>query len=191
MCAVAALPLRENWKGRDSVAIKTEFVRRGAEKQHPACLAQYGSWLLLGVFPGIPKDPDAAKPLLLEAAKQGYYLAVERLFRIRYSRANSNAFDFADEKELSRALCWGRLAHQYTTTSGFNLFLEELRTYAREHNRADLMKESYRLDPKRVPASTQVVTAPQCVKFEKGEDMLQQTFDDREKAALLPERTNP
>src|SRR5262249_52460760 len=51
-CAVALIPVtRRNWGDRDSVRIRLNLVREGLQKQHGACQAVYGSWLLLGSLP--------------------------------------------------------------------------------------------------------------------------------------------
>jgi hypothetical protein len=174
MCAVSRMPItQKNWQQKDVVAQKdvreilTRFVRDGARRGHGACEADFGSWLLLGNFPGVAEDRNAAMPLLLDSAKQGYFLPASRLFVIRFLKALKKEFDFGDNAELARALCWGRLAQQHTNWTSFDVFLGLLRDYARANNRPDLMEQSYRLDPTRAPITEQAVKPEDCIHLEQ------------------------
>jgi hypothetical protein len=168
MCAVMVTPMeRSSWQGKDAAAITWNFMRDSAAKGHGGCMAWYGGALLLGNLPNIPQDRKAAMPLLLESARQGYYVAAKRLFGIRYSLALKKAFDFSNAEELERALCWGRLAQQHTNWAGFDWFLGELRDYARKNGRRDLMEQSYRFDPRRVPITQAAVNVEDCIPLEK------------------------
>ena len=130
-------------------------------------MAWYGGALLLGNLPYIAHDRKAAMPLLLESARQGYYVAAKRLFSIRYLKALQNTFDFTDRPELERALCWGRLAQQHTNWAGLDAFLYTLHEYARAHERPDLVALGDRVDPKRVPITERAVTPDNCIRLEQ------------------------
>ena len=132
-------------------------------------MGSYGGALLLGNIPEIPQDRKTGIPLLLESARQGYYVAVSRLFYSRQAKVFTNEFDFTNRTELNRALCWGRLAEQHTNWAGFDHFLGKLRDYARANNRPDLMEQSDRFDLKRVPNTEKAVKPEDCIQLEKGE----------------------
>src|SRR5262245_10368806 len=78
MCAVVVTPIKQsNWQGKDHAAVKN-FMRDSAAKGQGGCMAWYGGALLLGNLPGVAQDRKAAMPLLLESARQGYYVAAKR-----------------------------------------------------------------------------------------------------------------
>jgi len=169
MCAILAIPMkRDNWRRMDMPSIAIKFEREGVAKGHGACMAYYGGSLLLGNSPRIKQDRKAAMPLLLESARQGYYVAASRLFYFRYSKVMQNTFDFADDAEVDRALCWGRLAQQHTNWAGFDMFLNALRKYAHTNNRSDLTEKSFRLDPQRIPITERAVSPGDCIRLEQG-----------------------
>jgi hypothetical protein len=170
MCAVLVTPQkRELWGERNYREISRKLMVAASAQGHGACMGYYGGALLLGNIPEIPQNRKAAIPLLLESAKQGYYVAAFRLFQVRRAKIFTNEFDFTNREELERALCWGRLAEQHTNWAGFHHFLGTLRDYARANNRPDLMEQSYRLDHSRVPITEKAVKPEDCIQLEKGE----------------------
>ncbi len=170
MCALVAMPIAPGaWRQRDGRQVSRGFLLQGAQKGHGACMAYYGGALLLGDVPDIPQDRDAAMPLLLAAAEQGYYVAARRLFYLRQLKVYEHKLDFADTAEVDRALCWGRLSEQQTNWTGFRSFLGDLRSYARENSRPELTAKSDRLDPRRVPISEKAVVPADCIRLERGD----------------------
>ena len=168
-CAVGVIPTEEGlWPERVRLETSLKMMIAGADKGHLACKARYGGSKLLGVFEEIPVDRAAAMPMLLESAQAGYYIAIKSLFSLRQRQVFKGQFDFSDNAELQRALCWGRLGEQQTNWTGFTYFLEKLRGYARAKNNPGLMAEALRLDPKRVPITQQAVTPTDCIQLETG-----------------------
>lgn len=170
MCAFMAIPFKRSLLPYEKiVAISRKMEERGLAQNHPACMARKGAQYLLGLEPSVQKDTKAAMPLLLESARQGYYVAEDALFNLRYLKVLKHQFDFTDQRELRRALCWGRLAEQHTNWAGFDDFLGQLKDYARENDRPDLLELSLSYDPRRVPITETVVKPEACIQLEKGE----------------------
>lgn len=171
MCAFAAIPINSldeaSYAERSARGIR--MVERGFALGHPACMASKGAQYLLGFPPKVPQDTKAAMPLLLESARQDYYVAASLLFGLRYGKALARQFDFTDLNEFKRALCWGRLAEQHTNWAGFDYFLELLGNYAKANDRSDLLELSYPYAPRRVPITETVVKPENCIQLEQGE----------------------
>lgn len=167
MCAFAAIPLFKTIRSdEERIAPGLKMLERGFALGHPACMANMGVGYLLGLKPGVPPDIKAAMPLLLESARQGYYVAAKSLFSLRYRKALARQFDFADLNEFKRALCWGRLAEQHTNWAGFDMFIGLLKDYARINNRPDLLALSTPYDPRLVPITQTVVKPEDCIQLE-------------------------
>lgn len=171
MCAFEAIPINSldeaSYAERRARGLRME--ERGFALGHPACMANRGTSYLFGLDTGVPQDTKAAMPLLLESARHGYYRAAYSLFSLRYGKALAGKFDFADKRELKRALCWGRLAEQHTNWAGFDYFLELLGNYAKTNERPDLVELSYPYAPRRVPITETVVKPEACIQLEQGE----------------------
>ena len=170
MCAFLWMPIKRSMLSyTKSRALGLKMEERGLVKKHPACMATRGMENLFGNVPDIPKDTKAGKALLLESARQDYYLAENALFDLRELKALAGKFDFSNKDELKRTLCWGRLAEQHTNWAGFDNFLGLLRDYARSNNRPDLVEMSHPYDPRRVPITQPVVKPEDCIQLEKGD----------------------
>ncbi|OIQ85375.1 hypothetical protein GALL_327690 [mine drainage metagenome] len=169
MCAFNEIPMHSTLSHETNVAIGRKMEERGLAQNHPACVARRGTQYLYGLDSSVPKDTKAAMPLLIESARQGYYIAARAMFGLRYQKALAGQFDFSDRKELKRALCWGRLAQQHTNWAGFDYFLGLFRDYARKNDRSDLLELSYPYDPRRVPITQAVVKPEECIQLEQGE----------------------
>lgn len=168
MCAFVWMPVnRKLLPYEKSKVLGRQMEARGLAMGHQACMASRGIKYLFGRVPEIPQDTKKAMPLLLESARQGSYVAARSLFDIRNLKALSNQFDFTNQPEFERALCWGRLAEQYTNHAFFDNFLGLLRTYARANDRQDLVEMSYPYDPRRVPILHTVVKPEDCINLEK------------------------
>ena len=170
MCAVSAIPSDNSLWPNEKVRIETarQMTIAAAERGQGDCAASYGRAMLHGDIPGIAKNPDKGLSLLLESAREGYYRAAQSLFGVRAVKAYKHQFDFADQAELRKALCWGRLAQQHSNLSRVDLFIEQLEIYAREHRRPDLLALAAPVDPRRVPITQQVVSPNDCIQIEKG-----------------------
>jgi len=165
MCATVAIP-KESSLWPDRIAASRKYMIEAAARGHGACMAYYGGALLLGNTPGILADREAAMPLLLASARQGYFVAARRLFYDRSRHAAAGTFDFTDSVEVGRALCWGRLAQQHTNWSGFDAFLERMRDFGRKTGRSDLVERSREFDPRVVPISRKLVSPEDCAALE-------------------------
>ncbi|TAN72219.1 MAG: sel1 repeat family protein [Gallionella sp.] len=171
MCAFGAIPINslEESSYAERSARGARMVERGFALGHPACMAYRGGDYLSGNVSAIPKNTKAAMPLLLESARQGYYVAARSLFGLRYGKALARQFDFTDLNELKRALCWGRLAEQHTNWASFDYFLGLLKDYVRINDRPDLLALSAPYDPRLVPITQTVVKPETCIQLEQGE----------------------
>lgn len=170
MCAFSVMPLWKTIPSDDErISLGKKWAEAGAALKHPACLARKGAGYLLHGDQGELKESKEAMPFLLETARQGYYRPAYMLFSLRYGKALRRQFDFSNEKEFKRTLCWGRLAEQHTNWAGFDHFLGLLRDYAREHDRPDLVEMSRPYDPRRVPIIQTVVKPEDCIQLEQGE----------------------
>lgn len=168
ICAVVVTPTRRSsWGNKDAAAVILNMMREGAAKGHPACMAWYGGALLLGNHSAVPQDPKAAMPLLLDSARQGYYVAARQLFHLRLQRALKKQFDFSDAAELDRAICWGRLAQQQANAAGLDAFFDRLREYARANGRDDLVERSFQFDPQRASIAEKKVAPEECIALER------------------------
>ena len=166
MCAFMAIPFKRTMMPYEEIgAIAQRLLERDSAKQHPACMPRLtGQYLLV--------EPErmnikVAMPLLLESARQGYYVSERTLFSLRFQKALRQQFDFSEQSELKKALCWGRLAEQHTNHAGLDHFLGLLREYARENNRQDLVEMSYPYDPRRIPIAKIVVKPEDCIELEQ------------------------
>jgi hypothetical protein len=184
MCAIDNMPLEAKLhEHRMHTTNKLFLTKKSAELGNGACMAYYGRILLLGNVSEIPKDPKKALPLLIESARQGYYVAhkaffYEPLHQVLNEQIDtlsgrldeaSHRFDFSDEKALKKAMCWGRLSEQHTSWAYFDSFIEGLNDYAKANNRADLLEMSRAYDPKFVPNTIKIVNPEDCIKLELGE----------------------
>jgi hypothetical protein len=169
MCAVAVIPTKTALWGSEKKRIDTarEMMVAAARRGHGHCLGSYGGALLRGNISGIGPDRENGMALLLESARQGYYRAASILFNVRMQKVLAKQFDFEDDVEVRRALCWGRLAQQHTNWAGFQLFLEELRNKARPDQSESVLKFALKLDPRTVPITQQAVTPGDCIRIEK------------------------
>ncbi len=169
-CALSVMPVAEEifpYEQRQKVRRRLLPIRMTLK--HGACMAYIGGGMLLGNSPDIPLDRKAALPPLFEAARQGYFVAAQRLFSPRKLKSLRDEFDFSDIQELDRALCWGRIVEEHSSTSSFDHFLGELRQYARTNNRPDLVERSKPFDPRLVPITKSIVTPEDCIRLEQGE----------------------
>lgn len=170
MCALVAIPqITGLMPESERIDMASRMVVQGAALGHGACEGLYGKFLQTGLVSKFPRDIQAAKPLLLESARQGYYVGAKGMFGLRFMKALSHQFDFSDQAEFRRALCWGRLAEQHTNWTGFHDFLGMMRDYARINNRPDLVELSRPYDPQRVPITQIVVKPEDCIQLESGE----------------------
>ncbi|HZW23945.1 MAG TPA: hypothetical protein VFF26_00520 [Gallionella sp.] len=170
MCVFGAMQLSETISAyEERNALRLKMIELGFKRNHPACMANKGAQYLLGLVQSVPQDKEKGMLLLLESARQGYYSPASVLFNIRAIKASQDQFDFSNQRELKRALCWGRLAEQHTNWAGFDHFLGLLRDYAREHDRPDLVEASRPYDPRLVPITQAIVKPEDCIQFEQGE----------------------
>lgn len=169
MCALVEIQLKPSLlQGRKRSEISEGMMVKSASIGQGACMGRYGGLLLSGIHLNYPRDIQAAMPLLLESARQGYYVAARALFSVRYQKALIHQFNFSDLSEFKRALCWGRLAEQHTNWAGFDTFIGLLKDYARVNNRPDLLELSSPYDPRRVPITELVVKPETCIQLEQG-----------------------
>lgn len=165
MCAFMAIPFNRSMMPYEEIrSISRRILERDSAKRHPACMIRIAGSYLWGERGRM--DKKAAMPLLLESAKQGYYGSARALFSLRFQKALDGQFDFADQPELKRALCWGRLAEQHTNHTQFDYFLGLLRDYARANERQDLVKMSKPYDPRHIPITQTVVKPEDCIQLE-------------------------
>ncbi|MFH2139225.1 MAG: hypothetical protein ABII63_00355 [Pseudomonadota bacterium] len=167
MCAISAIPLFQTIKSdEERITLKKKMAEAGVVLRHPACLARKGAGYLLHGDQGELRESKEAMPFLLDTASQGYYSPAYLLFSLRYGKALRKKFDFSNQKELKRTLCWGRLAEQHTNWAGFDHFLGLLRDYARANDRPDLVEISFPYDPRLVPITQTVVKPEDCIQLE-------------------------
>lgn len=184
MCAIDNMPLEAKLhEHRMHTTNKLFLTKKSAELGNGACMAYYGRALLLGNVSEIPKDPKKALPLLIESARQGYYVAHQTFFdgpllQVLNEKVDtlsgrldeaSHRFDFSDEKALKKAMCWGRLSEQHTSWAYFDSFIEGLNDYAKANNRADLLEMSKAYSPRFVSGTIKIVNPEDCIKLELGE----------------------
>lgn len=167
MCAVDRMPLiSELHQYRYDNINKIFYAKKSAELGNGACMALYGRELLLGNAERTKQSREKALPYLFESARLGYYVSFKAFFQKPLIAVLQHQFDFSNEHNVKRAMCWGRLSEQHTSWSFFDSFLSELKDYALKNNRIDLLEMSKAYDPRFVPGTVKVVNPEDCIKLE-------------------------
>ncbi len=178
-CALAGLPLEPDFRDSfpDYARSRAEALEFGSAQRHGACLAIAGASRFRYAI-----DPDgkvhrvlfdrSGFPLLLEAAKQGYYLAHVSLGRIREMELEIRGLDSASSLEIDRMLCWKRLAQQHTNWAGLDISLQHLRAGPWRPPRipASALPLLDKYDPAKKPIQEKLVSPETCMDLEKQGD---------------------
>ena len=150
-----------------------EWTERGMAAGHGQCyvnkLTQFYSFNANDVTKST-YDYAGAMPFLLEAASQGYYRAHWYLFQrdTLFKKADLNNLS-----EVSRALCWGRLAAQHSNHAGFDGYLINIKSQHIFESKVSAAYESgvYKpYDTENFPVYQKIVSPKNCLEIELRKD---------------------
>lgn len=178
-CALAVLTQRfESEKRRKSIEQeKAEAMALGIKAKHGACLGLHGSRFFSsdvskeGVVTYSRYDP-VGFAFLLEAARQGYFIAFSKLHGLRGHELERSNYVLSSSLPLERYLCWGRLVEQYARGSGINTnTLMWTFRGSPFHSRPPSIDPKYfpildKYDPGVIPLTVQVATPELCLQLE-------------------------